>query len=92
MRNGSAAGIVEEWGEATEEDIAELDAAMAALHAAETEKVAKREEAGRVMRRLMDERGAQRKTIAYRADVNDQTVTNMAYGRPEPKRKAKGKQ
>lgn len=70
------------FGDCTPDDLTELDEAMRDLAAAEDEQRDARRTAGEVMRRLMDDKGAQRVAIAERFEINPQTVTNMAHGRP----------
>lgn len=68
------------FGSATDDDLEALDAAMVGLRAAEAELEKAR---GTVRRALVSllEKGAKRRHLARRADVSDQTITHMAYGR-----------
>jgi hypothetical protein len=71
-----------EYGSCTEADLVDLDIAMEDLRSAEQDRDDARRAAGELMAALLA-KGAQRKAIAARANVTDQTVTNMAFGRPK---------
>jgi hypothetical protein len=75
-----------EFGACTKADLGALDRAVAALAKTEVKRDDAKTALGAVMKRLL-EKGAQRKAIAERVGFkSDQTVTNMAYGRPGPRR------
>lgn len=74
-------------GECDDEDLDDLDDAMARINRAEEERVNARARAAMVMGRMLG-RGAQRKAIAERAKVSNQTVSNIVFGIP-PKTPAK---
>jgi hypothetical protein len=76
-----SAEAIQRFGRATQADLAELDRAARAWGIAQQDAAKARGELAAVMRRLLD-KGAQRKAIAERVGVNDQTVSNVAYGRP----------
>lgn len=64
------------FGSCDDDDLEDLDHAMTMVRAAETFRKAARHRAARVMDRMLT-KDAQRKAIAARAGVNDQTVSNM---------------
>lgn len=65
------------FGSCDDDDLLDLDHAMSLLSDAEETRRKARERVGLVMRRMLG-KGAQRKAIAQRAKVNDQTVSNIA--------------
>lgn len=69
-------------GECTTEDLADLDEKAAAFREAEEKLADARKALGETLASLLEGRGAQRKALAERLKVNDQTVSNIAYGRP----------
>lgn len=71
-------------GSCTMEDVAALEGAMAELRRAEEALTTARSRAGAVMREMLD-KGARRRAVAALAAVSDQTVTNLAHGRPGKK-------
>lgn len=87
MNNGDTPPGV--FGDCDDEDLEDLDHAMALVASTEEAHKSARQRAGRVMARMLG-RNAQRKAIAHRADVSDQTVTNMAFGLPPKKPATKG--
>lgn len=74
--NGSDASP---FGSCDDYDLEDLDHAMALVRTSEDFRRHARARARRVMGRMLD-KGAQRKAIAARAGVNDQTVSNMVFG------------
>jgi len=68
------------FGTCTEEDLDELDHALLMLRRSEEAQRARRSELGAVIRTLLD-KGAERKAVARRTGMNDQTVSNIAFGR-----------
>lgn len=69
-----------ELGRCTPKDVEGLDEAIATWRAAEAEAEKAKQKVGKVMKRLRA-KGAQRRWLAHRADVSDQTVTHMSEGR-----------
>lgn len=65
------------FGSCDDDDLEDLDHAMGLLRKAEQDTRDARDRAGRVMSRMLT-KGALRKSIAMRAGVNDQTVTNIS--------------
>jgi DNA-binding NarL/FixJ family response regulator len=76
MNNGSTPSP---FGACDDDDLEDLDHAMAMMHFADELRRSARQRAGQVMVRMLG-KGAQRKAIAARAGVNDQTVSNIAFG------------
>jgi hypothetical protein len=73
-----------QFGYCDTDDFAALAAAMTEMHEADAALWRARERAGAVMKDMLD-KGALRKSVARLAGVSDQTVTNLALGRPKKK-------
>jgi hypothetical protein len=69
------------FGDCTQDDLDDLDDAVAEMRGAETERESTRATVARVMGVLL-EKGALRARVAERAGVNPQTVSFMVNGRP----------
>lgn len=70
------------FGNATAKDVELLDEAIMKVAKAEEDYKDAKAHLGKVMKRVLG-KGAQRRAIAKRANVSDQTVSHMANGRED---------